>query len=157
MKGSRVVSLAIVCLAVMTTVLCAADVSVGTWKVNLAKSKYNPANLAPKSSITKIVAVADGITNVTDVVDADGKAIHYEFTAKYDGKDYPVKGDPNRDTVSAKKIDDYTFDFTSKKGGKVTTTTHIVYARDGKSRTLTTTGTNAQGVKVTNTVVADKQ
>jgi hypothetical protein len=136
----------------------AADMQVGTWKMNLAKSKFSPANLAPKSSTSKIEETADGGIKVTvDAVDADGKTIHYTFTAKYDGKDYPVTGDPNRDMVSYKRIDDSTYDATSKKGGKVTTTTHIVISKDGKTRTLTVTGTNAQGQKVNHTQVYDKQ
>jgi hypothetical protein len=136
----------------------AADSQVGTWKLNLAKSTYVPANLAPKSSTTKIEATADGGIKVTvDGVDADSKTVHYTFTAKYDGKDYPVTGDANRDTVSYTRIDANTVTSTSKKAGKVTTTAKAVYSADGKTRTLTVTGTNAQGQKVTNTQVYDKQ
>src|SRR5437879_1954149 len=84
-------------------------------------------------------------------------AIHVEWTAKFDGKDYPVKGDPARDAVSVKKIDDYTLEITNKKGGEALTTIRAVYARDGKTRTETTTGTNAQGQKVHNVTAWDKQ
>jgi hypothetical protein len=135
----------------------AADVTTGTWKLNLAKSKYDPANLAPKSSISKLEAIEGGIKAAVETVDAQGKPIKYEFTAKYDGKDYPVKGDPTRDMVSYKKIDDYTFDTVNKMAGKATTTTRTVYARDGKSRTITTTGVNAQAQKVNSTAFYDKQ
>lgn len=157
MSRSRIVLSLAAALICTSVVMYAADMQVGTWKLDLAKSKYSPANLAPKSSMTKIEATADGIKATVDNVDADGKTIHYTFTAKYDGKDYPVTGDPNRDTVSYKKVDDYTFDSTSKKGGKVTTTAHIVYSKDGKMRTLTITGTNAQGQKVSNMQVYSKQ
>jgi hypothetical protein len=156
MKIYRVVLLAFVLMAVTSLMAYADDMNVGTWKVNLAKSTYSPANLAPKSSSTKNEGVAGGIKTVADIVDADGKKVHYEYTAKYDGKDYAVTGDPNRDMVSVKKIDENTYDFTSKNGGKVTTTSHIVYSKDGKLRTLTTSGTNAQGIKVNNTVVSEK-
>ena len=148
------------CLAsalAFTASLYAADMQVGTWKINLAKSKYDPAALAPKSTTVKGEAVDNGIKTVVDTVDSQGKSFHYEYTAKYDGKDYPVKGDPNRDSTALKKIDDYTFDQINKKGGKITTTNRTVYARDGKSRTQTGTGTNAQGQKVHNVVVWEKQ
>ena len=77
--------------------------------------------------------------------------------AKFDGKDYPVKGDPSRDMVTVKKIDDNNLEITNKKGGKVTTMIKAVYAKDGKSRVETVTGTNAQGQKVNNVTSWDKQ
>jgi hypothetical protein len=120
-------------------VLYAADNQEGTWKLNLAKSKYNPASLAPKSTTAKLEAAPDGIKATVDTVNSENQKIHYEFTAKYDGKDYPISGDPTRDTISYKRIDDYTFESVSKKAGKATVTTRNVYAKDGKSRTLTTT------------------
>ena len=68
-----------------------------------------------------------------------------------------MKGDPNRDMVALKKIDDYNYEFTNKKDGKVMTSGKVVYSKDGKTRTVTTSGTNAQGQKTSNTVVYDKQ
>jgi hypothetical protein len=157
MKRFLIALALIASLTSVSTVLYAADNQVGTWKLNLAKSKYDPANLAPKSTTARFVADGDGIKATVDTVDFENKMIHYEFTAKYDGKDYPIKGDPTRDSISYKRIDDYTFESVSKKAGKVTVTTRFVYARDGKSRTLTTTGTNDKGQKVNNTTVWDKQ
>ena len=157
MKRFRFVSRVLVCLAAMTMVAYAADMSIGTWKLNLAKSKYDPANLAPKSQTVKNEAAGDGVKQVADIVDSTGKAVHTEYTAKYDGKDYAVTGDPNRDMVALKKIDDYNFEFTNRKGGKAMTTGKVVYSKDGKTRTITTSGTNAQGQKVSNTTVFDKQ
>src|SRR5437773_869098 len=109
------------------------------------------------SSFSKMEAVDGVLKVVSDRVEADGKTTHFEWTAKFDGKDYPVKGDPGRDAVSMKKVDDYTLDITNKKASKVTTTIHAVYAHDGKSRTETTTGTDAQGKKVENVTEWTKQ
>ena len=150
----------VLCLAsalAFTASLFAADMQVGTWKINLAKSKYTPTALAPRSTTVKGESVENGIKMVVDTVDSQGKSFHYEYTAKYDGKDYAVKGDPNRDVTAFKKIDDYTFEQVNKKGAKITTTSRLVYARDGKSRTQTTTGASPQGQKVNNVVVWDKQ
>ena len=153
-----VIALALIAgLMCVSPVLYAADNQEGTWKLNLAKSRYDPANLAPKSTTAKLEAAAGGIKATVDTVNSENKNVHYEFTAKYDGKDYPISGDPTRDSISYKRIDDYTFESVSKKAGKVTVTTRNVYARDGKSRTLTTTGTNDKGQKVNNTTVWDKQ
>ena len=135
----------------------ATDPASGTWKLNLATSKYDPANLAPKSGTGKVEAIEGGLKFTNDGVDSAGKPTHNEWSGKYDGKDNPVKGDPTRDTASLKKIDAYTYEIISKQAGKVTTTNRAVYARDGKSRTQTITGTNAQGQKINNVVVSDKQ
>jgi hypothetical protein len=156
MKRRMIVVCAVtLCLAVGTLCL-AADKTVGTWKVNVAKSKYSPGP-APKASMVKFEETGDNVKIVVDTTEADGKATHNEWTGKYDGKDYPVKGDLNTDERAYKKTDDYTLEVVSKKAGKVTTTSKSVYSRDGKTRTLTTTGTNAQGQKVDNSVIYEKQ
>jgi hypothetical protein len=152
-------------LAILAVVPMAfgADMLTGTWKINLAKSKYSPADLAPKSGTSTFSAVADGIKVVTDGVDSKGRKIHTEYTAKLDGKIVPtngtVDGKPNTDADGAawKKIDDYTYETTSALKGKVLTTTKVVIAKDGKTRTLTVTGKNAQGQTINNSVVYDKQ
>jgi hypothetical protein len=151
-----------VCLAwgfllALSAAAYAQDPNVGSWKVDSAKSKYNPAGLAPKSVTVKSSAVGKGLNVVVDVVDNTGKPLHYEYTVTYDGQDVPVKGDPGRDTTAMKRIDDLTFEQTNKKGGKVTTVSRLVYAKDGKSRTQTTTGVNPQGDKINNTVVWVRQ
>ena len=128
----------------------------GSWKLDPAKSKYSPGP-APKSQMAKLEEAEGGLKVVSDRVDAEGKTTHFEYTAKLDGKDYPVKGDPGRDAVSVKKIDDYTLEITNKKAGKVTTTIRAVYAKDGKSRTETATGTDNQGKKVENVTQWTKQ
>jgi hypothetical protein len=134
----------------------AADTQAGTWNIDVAKSKFNGAK-APKNQVTKIEEIEGGVKNVTDIVDAEGKSIHYEFTVIYGDKDYPVKGDPARDTVAVKKIDEYTFEITNKKAGKVVSSVRAEYARDGKTRTMTTSGTNAQGEKTTTVTVWNRQ
>jgi len=125
--------------------------------VDVAKSKYNPADLAPKSVTVKSSVAGKGLNVVVDVVDSTGKPLHYEYTVMYDGRDAPVKGDPGRDTTAMKRINDLTFEQTNKKDGKVTTVSRLVYAKDGNSRTQTTTGMNPQGQKINNTVVWIRQ
>ena len=134
----------------------AADVFSGSWKVNLAKSKYDPGPPPKGPNVNKIEAIEGGLKFTNDGVNAEGKPTHSEWSGKFDGKDNPVKGDPGRDTAALKKIDDYTTEIISKKAGKVTTTNRTVYSRDGKTRTQTVQGTNAQGIKINNTVVSEK-
>jgi hypothetical protein len=133
----------------------AADPVVGTWKMNAAKSKFDPG--PPLKSLTIIFAPAgEGIKAAADVVTADGAPGHTEFTAQYDGKDYPITGSPTADTVTLKKIDATTSERTDKKGGKVVATFIRKLSPDGKSMTVTQTGTDPQGRAFTNTVVLDK-
>jgi len=126
----------------------------GTWKLNEAKSKF----AGKARNHTVVYEAAGDQTKVTvDGVDENGGAVHSEWTGKFDGKDYPVTGDANGDTRSYRVINKNTMAFTGKKGGKTTLTGRIVVSRDGKSRTVTTTATDAQGKKVRNVAVYDKQ
>jgi hypothetical protein len=136
--------------------LCfAADPNMGTWKLNEAKSKLIPG---AGKNLTVVYSAAGEATKVTvDGVDKDGKPTHNEWTGKFDGKDYPVTGDPTSDMRSYTKVDANTLGLTVKMGGKVTLTGKIVVAADGKSRTVTLTGTDAGGKKVESSGVYDKQ
>jgi hypothetical protein len=148
----------LVTLAVLfagAAVCFAADVSMGTWKLNEAKSKL--AAGTAKNNTVVYAAAADNVKVTVDGLDSDGKPVHHEWTGKFDSKDYPVTGDPSSDARSYKKAGDRTLEFAAKKGGKVTVTGRIVEAADGKSRTVTTSGTDAKGNKVSSTAVYDKQ
>jgi hypothetical protein len=148
-----------VCAAVLAgTVLAqAGDPQVGSWKLNIAKSKYSPGP-APKSATTKIEAAGAATKVIVDQVEADGTVRHWEFTANYDGKDTPVTGNnPDADMVARTRVDANTVKTISKKGGKVTTSQTSAVSSDGKTRTVTTTGTNAAGKAVNNVAVYDKQ
>ncbi len=132
----------------------AASSQMGTWNLNEAKSKLTPGMAKNNKVVYK--AAGNSVKVTIDGTDADGKSTHNEWTGKFDGKDYAVTGDPTSDTRSYKKIDDRTMEFTVKKDGKVTITGRIVVAADGKSRTVTTSGTDAKGKKFKNTTVYDK-
>ena len=133
----------------------AADGFMGTWKLNEAKSKISPGT--PKNTTVVYEAAGDSVKMILDGTGADGKPTHDEWTGKFDGKDYPVTGDPNSDTRSVTRVDDHTLHVVVKKGGKTTLTAHVVVSADGKTRTVTVTGTDAKGVKVTSTAFYDKQ
>ena len=133
------------------------DPQVGTWKLNLAKSKYSPGP-PPKSQTTKIEAVGAGTKVTVDQVAGDGTVRHWEFTANYDGKDVTVTGNnPDADMVARTRVNASTIKTVSKRGGKVTTTQTSAVSSDGKTRTVTTTGTNGGGQSVNNVAVYDRQ
>jgi hypothetical protein len=136
--------------------MCAAqNPHLGTWKLNEAKSKITPGT--QENLTVTYEAVGDNIKATLDGVDAQKKPTHNEWMGKFDGKDYPVTGDPTSDTRSYKKIDDRTMEATAKKDGKVTLTARIAISADGKTRNLTTHSTDSSGKKIVNTAVYDKQ
>ena len=126
----------------------------GTWKLNEAKSKF--AGKARNHTVVYEIT-GDQIKVTVDGVDENGAAAHSEWTGKFDGKDYPVTGDANSDVRSYRTINKNTLALSGKKAGKVTVSGRIVVSGDGKTRTVTTSTTNAQGKKVVNTAVYDKQ
>jgi hypothetical protein len=145
-----------VALCLMAGAVCfASDAHMGTWKLNEAKSKM--AAGMPKNNTIVFEAAGDNVKVTIDGTSADGKPMHSEWTGKLDGKDYPVTGDPSSDMRSYKRIDDHTLVVNIKNGGKVTITGRVVVSADGKTRTVTTSGTDPQGKKVKGTTVYDKQ
>jgi hypothetical protein len=134
----------------------AEDSIVGTWTLNVAKSTYSPGP-PPKSLTVKFEAAGDGIKSTADTVAADGTTTHTEYTADYDGKDYPLKGTKDADTVSLKRVDANSTVRTDKKAGKVVRTYTRKLSADGKTMTTTITGTNEQGQTINNTVLLERQ
>ena len=155
--GITVAVLAVAALAFLPQSSAAEDDPfLGTWVLNVAKSKFDPGP-APKDQTVTYEAVADGVKITVKFTDAEGKPITYSFTGKYDGKDYPSTGSPNWDTQSLKRVNANTLEFTRKKTGKVVETGTNVVSADGKTRTITGTGVNAQGQKTNNVSVYDKK
>jgi hypothetical protein len=144
-----------VAVLLIGTVCFAQNPSLGTWKLNEAKSKLTPG--FPKNTTVVYEASGDSIKATIEGVDTQGKPTHTVWVGKFDGKDYPVTGDPTSDTRALKQIDAHTLEMTSKKAGKVTLTGKIVIAADGKSRTLTASGTDSMGMKVEGMTFYDKQ
>ncbi|MFM2123979.1 MAG: hypothetical protein RL328_430 [Acidobacteriota bacterium] len=144
-------------LLMASVAVFAADSSLGTWKWNAAKSKSNSTN--PLKNRTDVYeASPDGGIKVTRTeTRADGTTNNSSYAFKYDGKEYPVKGQPF-DTISAKRVDDNTtVTDVSKKGGPLRQTSRNVFSKDGKTRTQTVTGTDAAGKQVSSSYVYDKQ
>jgi hypothetical protein len=151
----RTILLTLAAVSAAVVVCFAADVNVGTWKVNAAKSKNLPSD--DKNTMVSIAAAGDSMKVTMDGIEAKSKPFHDEWTGKFDGKDYPLTGDPDVDTRAYKQINDHTLALTEKKGGKIVGTARVVYSADGKTRTVTGTETDANGKKTSATTVYDKQ
>jgi hypothetical protein len=151
---TKVIALTISLIFVSTALGFQDNLNMGTWKLNETKSKF-----AGKARNHTVVyeAAGDQIKVTVEGSDENGGAVRNEWTGKFDGKDYPVTGESNADARSYKMVDKNTLEIVNKKGGKTTMSGRIVVSGDGKTRTVTTTATDAQGKKVTNVAVYDKQ
>jgi hypothetical protein len=143
-------------LCLIGVAVCFADdPNIGTWKLNEAKSTI-PAGFMKNTTVV-YEAAGDSVKVTTDGTGKDGQPLHTEWTGKYDGKGYPLTGDPSADSRAYRKIGQRALTLTNMKSGKVTTSGRIVVSADGKSRTLRATGTNSAGKKVSSVAVYDKQ
>jgi hypothetical protein len=137
-----------------TALAQSSDPLVGTWKLNVEKSKGSPA----KGGATTIEAVGNGVKFDVELVAADGTTFHWGFTGNYDGKDNPVTGNsPYGNVAALTRVDANTVTITSKQNGKVMVTSTIVLSADGKTRTTTTKGTDAKGQAVDSVSFYEKQ
>jgi hypothetical protein len=149
-----------VAIALLSTVFFgatafAANAVDGTWKLNVAKSKFS--GTAPKSQTRVYTESAEGTTLDQKMVGADGKEMSMHVTLTYDGKDRPITGNPDADSGTGKAIDAHTTDFTLKRSGKVVGSVHRVVSADGKTLTVNNKGTHADGKTYDDTLVFDKQ
>ncbi len=155
MKRKTLVMTAVALFAAVAVCYAAGDAFIGTWKLDEAKSKIG-AGLSKNSTVI-YTAEGDSIKVTIEGTNADGSPLHVEWTGKYDGKEYPVTGDSTADMRSYKMVNAHTLSITSKKAGKVTSTTRVVVSADGKTRTVTTNGTDAKGMKTSATTMYNKE
>ena len=158
-KNKKLVACAIALLITALTLAvttAAADQLSGTWKMNAEKSKYSPGP-APKDLTVVVESDENNYKLDASGTGGDGKPTHVQYSAKFDGKDYPATGIANADAVSLKRIDANTIETLQKKDGKVVMTITTKVSKDGKTRTSTWQGKNAEGKDVHNVVVFDKQ
>ena len=145
-----------VALSFMATAACfAANPHMGTWKLNETKSKI-PPGMGKNTTVTYAEA-KDEVKVTVDGVDKDGKPTHSVWVGKFDGKAYPVKGNLSYNSVAYKMVNDRTNDITAMKDGKTAWTGRITVAADGKSRTVTINGIDADGKKFKGKAVYDKE
>lgn len=137
-------------------VFCLAeDATIGSWKLNEAKSTFSPG--APKGTAATYEAAGDSIKVTIDGTGMSGQPAHTEWTGKFDGKDYPVTGDSHQTSRAYTKVNANTTKFKIKNGDKVVLSGTMVVSADGKTRTVTAKGTNAEGKKTSYKAVYDKQ
>jgi hypothetical protein len=151
----KIVAIALLSTLFLGATAFAADAVDGTWKLNVAKSKFS--GTAPQSGMRVYTESAEGTTLDQKMVGADGKEMSMHVTLAFDGKDHPMTGNPDADSGSGKSINARTSDFTLKRGGKVSGHVHRVVSADGNVLTVKNKGTHADGKPYDDTLVFDKQ
>jgi hypothetical protein len=158
-KGFRTLLVGTLFAVAGVTVALAAggpDPAIGTWTLNVAKSTFSPGP-APKSQTRTYAASADGTTLTVTGVGPDGSATSQQSTFKYDGKQYPITGASDYDSLALKRVNGSTVKSTMSKGGKPVGTTTRSISGHGKVLTLTSKYTGADGKTYSNVAVFDKQ
>jgi hypothetical protein len=149
----------VVCLGILASPrpASAADEWLGTWKLNLSKSKFNPPELAPKSQTVVQEAVDGALKTVIDEVNAEGKPVRIEYTAKMDNKDVPLTASPEADAVVLQRLDDEYFQTTWKLKGEIMVLGSTLVSKDRKTMTTTLFGKDTKGRKIAHVTVYDRQ
>ncbi len=142
--------------AAMASAAGGADPAIGTWTLNLDKSKFHD-NRAPKSLTRTYTAVASGTEMKVTGVAADGTAIAQNATLTYDGKDVPFTGSSEYDTLSLKKVNGTTVKSELKKAGNIVGHTTRTVSGQGKILTLSTAMKTTKGGTSHDVAVFDKQ
>ena len=147
-------------------VVYAADMFSGTWKLNIAKSTFGAGPAPKEATISKYELTPEGMKLISEGTTSRGNLANSQYVFKFDGKDYPgsqtitIDGKPDvrasDQTISAKKVDDYTIEFTFKNKGEVASHAKAVISKDGKTETYTSTYT-IDGQEKKNVTVWDKQ
>jgi hypothetical protein len=154
MMKTRIAVVAVALLFMAAAACFAANPHMGTWKLNEAKSKLSPG--MGKNTVVAYTEQKDKIKVAVEGVDKDGKPTHSVWVGKFDGKAYPAKGNLPYNSVAYKMVNDRTNDITAMKDGKIVWSGRITVSADGKSRTVTINGTDANGKKFNGKAVYDK-
>lgn len=128
----------------------------GTWELNVGKSTFTPGTEIKKQTRTYTVKGTE-VRQVTDSIDAQGRVVHSSFKAHYDGKEYPLEGNPDANSITVTSVDAYSAKSVLKKDGKVVQTVERTLSKDGKSCTFRYKGVNAAGKTIDNTLVFDRK
>ena len=154
-RHARVLVVLALCALGIVVAAQTPDPAIGKWTLNVAKSKFSPGP-APKSTTATLSTPAGGYRVVVEAVTGDGTKANWEYSASFDGKPHPVKGNPDGDMVVVKRVNASTVESSYSLKGKPTTNNSRVVSADGKTMTVTSTGTNAQGQKINNVQVFER-
>jgi hypothetical protein len=154
---TRVALILVALFSVSVGLTAADDPMLGSWKLNIAKSKFGSGPTIKEETNQVESFGGNGIKLTAQITRADGTKVTESYAGTFDGKGFSVGGDPNVDTAYLKRIDANTMERINKKAGKPTTTMKYVVSKDGETKTVTITGTTVKGESVNTVLVFEKQ
>lgn len=132
------------------------DPHLGRWTLNTAKSVYSPG--PPPRSQTRIYsAEGDKLKAVIETVQPLGTKTVVEYSAAFDGRDYPISGNSDFDSIALTRTDVWTFEATLKRRGKVVSTVRNTVSKDGRAMTVSAKGTTARGQATSSVAIYARQ
>lgn len=134
----------------------AKDPLLGSWQLDTSKSTFNPGP-GPKGQMRTYTHEGDIERLLARGVGDDGKPTHVTYTARYDGKDYPIRGSAGGDQISLRRIDAYTTESTEKRNGKAVIVATRTVSPDGKTLTVITKGIGPSGEKLDHRMIFEKR
>ena len=138
------------------TALAQTDPHLGKWTLNANKSVFTPGP-PPRSVVRTYTLDGNKLKAVIETLQPLGTKSVVQYTAAFDEKDYPITGNSDVDSISLKRIDQWTFDATLKRSGKVATTTRNSVSKDGRTMTVTAQGTTPRGQPTKSVAIYTKQ
>lgn len=156
-RGSLGGALLVLALSgVYTAVSAQTQPHLGKWVLSAGKSVYSPGP-PPRSQVRTYSRDGDGLKAVIETMQPLGGKTVAEYSARFDGKDYPLTGNSDIDAIALKRIDDWTFEAVLKRRGKTVSTVRNVVSQDGRTMTVTSKGVNARGQPTSSVAVFTKQ
>ena len=150
------IPLVVVVLLSATLAMRAADPALGTWHLNVAKSKYDPG--PPPKSQTRIYRLEKGeMRAMVITVHKNGNTDTVYYPANYDGKEHPVQGSPDMDGILMKRVDDSTAESVLTHAGNTIGATRRTVSRDGQTMIITFKGPGELGQPVNNTAFYERE
>jgi hypothetical protein len=139
--------------------LWAGYIEVGTWKVNVAKSKFPPTEATPKEETLIIRVVDDQFETVITGTRIDGTKISEKFTNPLQGGEgkYQEPTLPKGESVVQTRVDAYSVYFTTLQNGRQIEVNQCVVSKDGKTITCKAKGMDAKGKPYESLYLFEKQ
>jgi hypothetical protein len=132
------------------------DPVLGTWRLNVEKSKFMPG--PGWQSHTRVYrSTPAGVSVTWTGIGGRGEKMQVTYTYKYDGRDYRMAGSGSYDTLNAVRIDALTVESEEKRNGKTVGIAMRTVSTDGKVLTITDKGTNRKGLGFSQVLVFDRQ
>ncbi len=142
----------------------------GTWRLDRTKSTFTESKkrtgplgvdaTAVEWRVMKIESAGDGLRHTTDTraIANDTGFFREQYTAKFDGKDYPIDLKSTfLDAVALKKIDANTIERAGKVGGQTVETATWKVSPDGKTLIVTTKGKVPGGIDYNSVQVFNRE